>query len=392
MALTAAAQQAQAAQAPKAASQAPMKPFCQASKKGWRLVGSAQPAVSAAPAAVGPFTLSASGGFIRRIVLETILSGGGGTTAGVLAADAPWNMFALVTYSEPNNNPIVNLTGYNLYLSNVYGGFSSGENPASDPDYATTNGNINMWPYISVELDPTGLGALSDLSSSSGYQLYLLPNPTGTIFTTIPAPLPAAQVSAYADFWTLPDKSDGRGNMQAIIPPRAGTIQMWNQILNVVLSAGGGNQEMQLNRMGNQIRTILMVTRTSGARSDTPFPSPTRMEWDDIILAGVSPQILRKKMYEMVLSQAARPAGVFALFFNDGIERHVGGNGASSWLSTVTDTRFALSGQFPAATAPTLDWVVNDVSRAPLGSVERTTVGPAGPGYHPTLPTQAASS
>jgi hypothetical protein len=77
------------------------------------------------------------------------------------------------------------------------------------------------------------------------------------------------------------------------------------------------------------------------------------------------------------------------LFFNEGISRFVGGNGASSWLPTVTDTRFALNGQFSSATTPTLDWIVNDVSRAPLGAVERTTVGQSGPGYHPAQPVAA---
>lgn len=368
---------------------APVKPFAQASKVGYRLVGTVFPQVSAAPPAVGPFTLTACGGFVRRWILEVLETGGGGTTAGVLSADGPWNLFALVTASEPNNNPIANLTGYNLFLADIYGGYSAGANPASDPDFATSLGNINTWAYVPVELDPTALGALSDLSSSSGYQLYLLPNGTGTVYTTVPSPLPTLTVNIYAEFWTLPDRSDGRGNQQSIVPPRAGTIQMWNQILNIVLAAGGGNQEMQLNRMGNQLRTVLGVTRSSGARSDAVFPNPARLEWDDIILQGVSPQILRKRMWELCISQATRPTGVFMFPFNQGIERNVGGNGASSWLSTVTDTRFALAGQYPAATAPTLDWVVNDVSRAPLGAVERTTVGPSGPGYHPALPTEA---
>ena len=374
-----------------AAQQAQVKPFVQASKEGVRLVGSAAPSISASPAAIGPFALTASGGFIRRWILETILSGGGGTTAGVFTSggDAPWNLFSLVTLSEPNNNPVLNLTGYNLFLADIYGGFAMGENPANDPDYlATSTGTSNpvLYPYIPTELDPTGLGALSDLSSSSGYQLYLLPTVDTTVWSTLPNPLPTAQVNVYAEYWTLPSQTDGRGNPQAIVPPRAGTIQMWNQILNIVLAAGGGNQEMQLNRMGNELRTILMVTRSSGARSDTPFPNPMRLEWDDIILRNSSPAIIRKKMYELALSQASRPTGVHALFFNQGINRYVGGNGASSWLPTVTDTRFALSGQFPSATAPTLDWIINDVSRAPLGAVERTSVGPSGPGYHPPVP------
>jgi hypothetical protein len=382
-ALQAATAQQQVSAQPRAAQAVAPKPFAQASKTGTRLVGNFVPAISAAPGAIGPTSLTACGGYVKRWILETLLTGGGGTTPGVSQADAPWNLFALVTVTEPNNNPILNLTGYNLYLADIYGGYSMGSNPTTDPDFSVTSGNFAVWPYIPIELDPTGLGALSDISSSSGYQLYLLPNPTAQVWSTIPSPLPAAAVNVYSEFWTLPDRSDGSGNPQTIVPPRAGTIQMWNQILNIVLSAGGGNQEYQLNRMGNRLRTLVMVTRSSGARSDAIFPNPCRIEWDDIILHNVSPQILRKRMFEKVLSQATRPPGTFALFFNEGINRFVGGNGASSWLPTIVDTRFALSGQFPAGTAPTLDWVVNDVSYAPLGAVERTTVGPSGPGFHP---------
>jgi hypothetical protein len=369
------------------------KPFAQASKTGTRLVGNFAPIVGAAPGAIGPTALTASGGYVKRYILESLMTGGGGTTPGVLAADAPWNEFALVTLTEPNNNPVLNLTGYNLYLTDIYGGYAMGESPANDPDYSAGApvGNLATWPYIPIELDPTGLGALSDLSSSSGYQLYLLPNPSTTIFTTSPAPVPAWAVNVYAEFWTLPDRTDSEGNSQAIVPPRAGSIQMYNQILNIVLSAGGGNQEYQLNRMGNRLRTIIMVTRSSGARTDVVWPNPARVEWDDIILHNMSPQVCRKRMYEKVLSQAARPTGTFALFFNEGITRFTGGNGASSWLPTVVDTRFALSGQFAAATAPTLDWIVNDVSYAPLGAVDRTTVGPSGPGFHPGSTVGAAN-
>lgn len=370
---------------------AAVKPFAQASKEGTRLVGNFVPTVSTAPAPIGPTALNASGGYVKRWIIESLMSGGGGTTAGVFAADGPWNEFSLVTLTEPNNNPVLNLTGYNLFLADMYGGYALGESPANDPDYSTTNGNATIWPYIPIELDPTGLGALSDLSSASGYQLYLLPNPQGTIYSTVPSPVPTWAANVYAEYWTLPDQMDADGTPQSIVPPRAGTIQMWNQILNIVLSAGGGNQEYQLNRMGNRLRTVLMVTRSSGARSDTPFPNPMRLEWDDIILRNMSPQLIRKKMIELQLTQATRPTGVYALFFNQGISRYVGGNGTNSWLSTVVDTRFALSGNFASATAPTLDYVINDVSYAPLGAVQRTTVGPSGPGFHPGSTVGAAS-
>src|SRR5579859_5123531 len=114
MAALQSAQAAQAASAPRQSGggppQAPApKPFAQASKNGTRLVGSYAPAVSTAPAPIGPVALTASGGYIKRYILESIMTGGGGTTPGVLTADAPWNQDALITLSEPNNNPVLNL-------------------------------------------------------------------------------------------------------------------------------------------------------------------------------------------------------------------------------------------------------------------------------------------
>ena len=365
------------------------KPFCQASKPGTKLVGNFVPTVSAAPVPVGPIPLTPCGGYVKRWFLETVLSGGGGTTPGVFTAggDGPWNYFALITVTEPNNNPICNLTGFNLYLADIHGGYANGSDPSQDEAYTLGSpvGNLNMTPYVPVEIDPTGLGAMSDLSGSSGYQFYALPNPDTTIFSTLPSPLPTANLAVYTEHWTLPSKTDAAQQAQSIVPPRAGTLQMWNQILNIALAAGGGNQEYQLNRMGYKIRTLGMVTRAAGARSATPFPNPMRFEWDDIILYNLDPQTLRKRMKEKTLQQAqmANEVGAYFLYFNEGISRFVGGNGASSWLSTVVDTRIALSGQFAAASTPTVDWLINDVSYAPLGGVARTSVGPGSPGFNP---------
>jgi hypothetical protein len=61
----------------------------------------------------------------------------------------------------------------------------------------------------------------------------------------------------------------------------------------------------------------------------------------------------------------------------------VGGNGVSSFLPTVTATRYELSGA--SGGAGTLDWVINDVSSAPVSGVQRATVG-AGLGYNPPSP------
>jgi hypothetical protein len=327
----------------------------------------------------GPSPLPATG-YIRRVRLQTVLTGGtGGTfTAG---GDAPFNFFNLVRFAEPNAAPVVELTGENLLFSNVYGGYTAWNDPRQDYDYNATSPNINIEPYVPVELDPTGMGALSNLSNASAFRLTMVAEAASNIYSTNPTVFPSFTVTPHVDYSTLPNPVDSAGTPQATAPPFPGTIQLWSQIQNLTLSVG--NNRTSLARMGNQLRTIIMVTRQAGLRSETPFPNPAMLRWDDLNLRIESPQSLRKWIREHIISTSPRDVGVYVYPYSYGIGRQVGGNGVSSYLPTVTATRYELSGQ--SAGAGTLDWVINDVSSAPVSGVQRATVG-GGLGYYPPQP------
>jgi hypothetical protein len=194
---------------------------------------------------------------------------------------------------------------------------------------------------------------------------------TFSTFTVVP----------HVDYWTLPNPVDQDGNPQATAPPYPGTIQLWSQITNLTLSTG--NNRTSLNRMGNQLRTVIMVSRAAGLRSETPFPNPAQLRWDDINLRIESPQSVRKLMKELITTSSTRDVGTYVYSYSTGITRFAGGNGVSSFLPTVTATRYELSGS--SAGAGTLDWVINDVSSAPVSGVQRATVG-GGLGYSPPSP------
>lgn len=374
-----------------------IRPFCQASKVGCQQTTSFQNVIPGGQQ-LGPVGLTASGGFLRRVILESLFTGGGGTTAGVFTAggDAPFGLYSLIRFGEPNNTPIVELNGFNLLLADIYGGYAGVNDPRNDPDFSSNGSNPAFWPFIPIELDPTGMGALSDLSAASQYILTLMLTPNATVWSTVPNPLPSGSINAYSEYWTLPNETvtnpvTGQQVQQATVPPYAGTVQLWSQIPNVGLPSGGGNARMQLNRMGNQLRTIILVTRANGARSDTPFPNPAQLRWDDVLLRNQDPQTIRKAMKEYVNGLTARDTGVHVIPYSQGISRFVGGAGVSSLLPTVTDTRFELSGTFGAATAPTLDWVVNEVSSAPVSGLGRTQV-PGGTAYYPPAPAPAGNT
>jgi hypothetical protein len=360
------------------------RPFCQAAKHGVEQSSQFVGTQGTGTVTFGPSAMPATG-YIRRVRLETVLASG---VAGTFTAsgDAPFNFFNLVRFAEPNAAPIVELSGYNLMLSNCYGGYAGVNDPRNDPDYVGTSPNINLEPFVPVELDPTGMGALSNLSNASSFRLTLIAEASGNIYSTAPTTFPGFTVTPHVDYWSLPNPVDMDGNPQATAPPFPGTIQLWSQITNNTLASG--NNRSALNRMGNQLRTVIMVTRASALRSDTPFPNPAQLRWDDINLRIESPQSIRKIMKEYVIGLTARDTGVYVYPYSFGITRHVGANGISSFLPTVTATRYELSGS--SGGAGTLDWVINDVSSAPVSGVQRATVG-GGLGYYPPAGSASAA-
>lgn len=355
------------------------RPFCQASKLGCEQGVVFSNTQGTNTITYGPNPLPATG-YVRRVRLTTVLSGGTGGTF-TASGDAPFNFFNLIRFAEPNAAPVFELSGYNTLLCNIFGGYAGWDDPRQDWDYGATSPNINVEPYVPVELDPTGMGSLSNLSNASAFRLTLIAEAASNVYSANPSPFPAFVVTPHIDYWSLPNPVDMDGNPQATAPPFPGTIQLWSQITN--LSLANGNNRTSLNRMGNQLRTVIMVTRASGLRSETPFPNPAQLRWDDINLRIEAPQSVRKIMKEYIITSSGRDAGVYVYPYNFGITREVGGNGISSYLPTVTATRYELSGS--SGGAGTLDWVINDVSSAPVSGVQRATVG-GGLGFYPPAP------
>lgn len=352
------------------------RPFCQAAKHGVEQAIPFNGTQGASTITYGPNPLPATG-YIRRVRLQTALSGGAGGTFAA-GGDAPFNFYNLVRLAEPNAAPVVELSGYNLFLADLFGGFSNWNDLRQDWDFQGAAPNVVMEPFVPVELDPTGMGSLSNLSNASAFRLTMIAENNSNIYSTDPDPFPAFSSVPHVDYWSLPNPVDMDGNPQATAPPFPGTIQLWSQIQNLGLNPG--NNRTSLNRMGNQLRTVIMTTRQGGVRSETPFPDPAMLRWDDINLRIESPMSLRKIMREYLNTTSPRDPGVYVYPYSFGVTRALGGNGISSYLPTVTATRYELSGS--SAAAGTLDWVINDVSSAPVAGVQRATVG-GGLGYFP---------
>lgn len=359
----------------------PQVPFNQASHHGCEQGPSFTVTPGASQQTFGPFPLPATG-YLRRVLIELSTSTAG--VAGTGAADFPFNIFALLRLTDTNGAPIFELSGYNTLLADTYGGYAGAPDPRTDPDYATTVTAPAITPYIPLELDNTGMGSPANLSASSAYRLQCIVDTAANIWSAAPTTIPVFTVQVYCEYWTLPNPTDMQGRPQAIEPPYAGTIQLWSQQPNVSVAAGANR--IALNRMGNLLRTVLAVFRSSGARSDAVVGDPLTLRWDDINLDVVDRRTIRKRMREYTNDLTARDTGVYLFgLYNYGAERFVGGRSVASWLPTVTATRYEISSPAGSGAGGTLDFVINDVSVAAQAPQQRATVGGTGVGFHPPV-------
>jgi hypothetical protein len=364
---------------PSAAS-VPVVPFDQASHRGMRNGPQWTVTPGASQQTLGPQGIPATSGYLRSIIIEVVGAGGAGAATG--AGDYPWNVIKRVMLEDTNGAPLVNLSGFNLLLANIYGGYAGSPDPRNDPDYSNSATNPAFQLRVPIEIAPNGLGSLANMSSAAQYQLTIDIDTTANIWTSAPATtIPTLTVKTFTDHWTLPAPQDMLGRAQQQQPPFNGTAQYWTQSQNNAVSTGGN--ETEVDRVGNLIRTLIFVGRVSGVRSEVPIPDPFSIDWDARLLrSSVSLRSQRKIIREMVEQLSARDTGVYAFPFSYGEGRHVGELGINSWLPTVTATRLALVGS--SSGAGTIDVVVNDVSVAEVNPAARA-VETSATGYHPPV-------
>jgi hypothetical protein len=363
-----------------------MVPFDQASHRGYEEGPIFAVTPGAAAQQQGPVPLPAQG-FLRSVLL-TITPSGGVAGEGEVSGDFPWDALNLVRLQDTNGAPLCELSGYNLFLMNVYGGFSGSPDPRNDPDFTKTTVAPSFALRIPVEIAPNGLGALANQSSSAAYKLTVIVAASTEIYKKVTGLTPPLlTIKTFMEFWTLPAAVDMLNRAQQRTPPYHGTAQYFSQQMNNSLQSGQNGTKV--TQTGSLIRTLAFVTRKAGARTDAVYPDPWTLNWDSRLLQVASARLLRKLMREYVSQLSERDTGVYIWGFSYGKHRQFGANEINSWLPTVSATRLELVG--PSAEAGTVDVVTNDVSVAETNPAARA-IETSATGYAPPVaPTMASA-
>lgn len=320
------------------------------------------------------------GGFLRGITFScTSASGVLGTTA-TLAGDSPWSILQSMTLESIDGTPILYpMLGYSYYLVARFCRPWDGD-PANDG--AVGSGGIGGFsntinPAFRLRFFVEGritIGVLPNTDARAQYRLRYTVAPLvqpantsyGLVNSTTGVTAPVVTINLYLETYAQPPQVDYAGNPIVQIPDGL-TLQRF-----LSHQAGDatntGTFTIKENRVGNLIRTILLVTRTSSAVRSDLTADPIRWRLDNTQLLS---EYRDRRDFESDrfgsqqnarLYNSTRPTGVLPYFryHNPG---QMDGN---YWLATTEASylQYELNGGF---TSGTLESITEDL--APAGPV-----------------------
>jgi hypothetical protein len=303
-------------------------------------------------------------GFIGHIVLRVSWTGG----AGVLAADGPWNMIQSVWLQDVNGAYFqYPIDGYSLLEEQIYGGYSFRGDPRIDSTFASAATAGTFTVRIPVQITRhNAYGSLANQNAAATYKLGYTYNTFANVYSTATT-APTVTTTAYLEAWTQPNAKDLRGRPQAQLPPLHGSTQQWSIYTKPVVV---GNNVIQFPRVGNTLRTIVIIARNaSGARDDTVLPTPFSLNIDGRVLTSEDVTLRKTLMSQMLENGATVDTGVMVFYFNNSVLGKVGDESSDLWVPTLQSTRLELVGQ--AATAGNLTILTNDIAQVETDQSQR---------------------
>jgi hypothetical protein len=221
-------------------------------------------------------------GYLANLWLKLTTSGGTAGTA-TLTADSPWNAIQTFRFVDPNGHAIIDCDGYGLYLLNKYGARYWIGDPIELP-LANATGVIT-WRYsflVPLQINPElGIGAIPNMDSSGPYRIQVVGNTVAAMYVIGTGAAPLVTVAVGGEFLSLPDRqSRVTGQPQMIAPPgldRGYAIVGEYTKQTYAVNSGGGQQTIRLTRVGNIIRQLFLVARSS---------TGVRLAWDSAVLAA----------------------------------------------------------------------------------------------------------
>jgi hypothetical protein len=296
-------------------------------------------------------TLRAVGGFLRSLEFY-VTATGGNYTAATAAADAPYNTIQNLYLRDPYGQPIVQLSGYSLFLANLYGGQTGalgfGNAPSALPSWIpvnTTTGAFTFRLQVPIESDASGYCSLPFQNASSQPNIQISLNTATVVYSAKTGSTdPTLTLALDETYWMTPVD-----NPQAA-PADVGSSVQWSELIAQQSPSSGAFSRIQLARVGTYVTTVILVLRDStGARVDA-WPLSDLQLWIDGV--PVLMETLNERQDKMFTQfGVARPTGVIAYTFKNSIQSFVSsGDTYDLVMPTTPATLLEIAGTYQTIT------------------------------------------
>ncbi len=272
-------------------------------------------------------------GYIYGMDIHRYATTASNSAATAFNEDGPWNVTDTFVFRDVNGE-LCNVSGYHWRLMNLYGAYIRtleapvrGE-PSHTLDTANiynavtgagaTGGSYRMHYWVPVGLNHRELrGILGNQDNAQKYSIRTDLAASGTIYATAPTTLPSDVVERYYYNYSVPAKSNANNAQQAQFPQDFGIMHFTTQSVNSTAPAGGGPINHYLARLGNTIRFLVFVLRstTTNPRLTAEQNAPTSLQLNigDTPIFVETPASRRWEMYKRYGFDA--PNGVYVYDF-----------------------------------------------------------------------------
>lgn len=209
-------------------------------------------------------------GYLYDIALNMTVTTAANAAATTFAEDGPWASLQNVALSDPTGQ-IVQLSGYNLYLVNLFNrnyavtnadADASGELYSATTGAGATGGSFNFWVHVPTGINRRSLlGILGNQDRAVKYQLRTDIAPTASIYGVAPTNPGAFVLGKSMSFYTVPTPVNPQGFPQSVAPDGFGTIAFYTSMIAEANPVPSSTVQHNIRRIGNTVRYYGLVFR-----------------------------------------------------------------------------------------------------------------------------------
>lgn len=234
--------------------------------------------------------------YLRGLWVTASATTSGNSATVAFLPDAPYSLFAQVSFLDTQQRPIIQVTGFQLAMIRKWGGYWNQGDPAMDGTYVATTGgggtggSFNFTLWIPLEINSrTGMGSALNKNSAQTYTLQFTLALSTAIYSTAPTTLPSCTITVMESGWWQPAATDVSGAPLAQGPSAPNTWSYWLQ--GTFSNLNGAVQTQLPTGLGESIRQIQFysydVSAGNRVTGDTDFPTTVELLYKGTILRNV---------------------------------------------------------------------------------------------------------